>query len=56
MITRWCEIVCDTCGNANHYLGSIRDAERQYRKADGIITRNKRAYCDKHCYSQRKIK
>lgn len=50
MIIRWCEIVCDTCGNAEHYQGSISSAGKQFRNRGGIITRNKKHYCAKECY------
>ena len=46
MIKRWYEIVCDTCGCAEHFQGNLQIAVRQYRSYGGIVTNDKKHYCD----------
>lgn len=53
MIERLYEIDCDTCGAADYFLGNQRRAEEQYKKGGGIVTRDKKHYCDKTCYGKR---
>ncbi len=53
MITRWYEIVCDDCGSGEHFLGNIQSAESQFRNTGGIVTKDKKHYCDKNCYDHR---
>ena len=50
-ITKWYEITCDTCGNAQHFQGNLCSAERQFRKAGGIVIKGKKTihYCDDKC-------
>jgi len=48
-ITKWYEIICNSCGCANHYLGSIKSAEVQYIDGGGMV-KNKKHYCSKDCY------
>lgn len=55
-IVRWYEIVCDTCGNAIHFMGSIKIAERDARKQGYIITANKEHFCTQECYQERRQK
>jgi len=50
MIVRYYEIVCDTCGCGQHFQGNIQTAESQFRDYGGIVTKNKKHYCDKNCY------
>lgn len=53
MINRWYEISCDVCSWAQHFVGTVQSAERQYRNNGGIVTRDKKHYCDEKCYSKR---
>ena len=55
MITKWYEIVCNNCGNANYFLGSIRSAESQYKSTGGIIIKKKH-YCNIICQKEKKEK
>jgi len=48
-ITRWYEIICNNCGCAQHFLGNIVLAEKQFRSFGGIKTKDKKHYCDKKC-------
>jgi len=41
MIIKWYEIVCDYCGNAEHFRGTIQSAEEQYKSTSGIVCKNK---------------
>ena len=50
MINKWYEITCDVCGEACHYCGTVQSAEKQYRGDGGIVTRDKKHYCDEKCY------
>jgi len=52
MIAKWYEIICDHCGWAEHFQGSIHSAERCYRENGGIVTKDKNHYCDKDCYTK----
>ena len=49
-IEKYYEIGCDVCGNAQHFQGNVALAENQYRSYGGIVTQNKKHYCDKDCY------
>ena len=54
-ITHWWEIICNGCGNAEHYANTKRDAEYFYRQPlvdgtpGGIITKDGKHYCCKDC-------
>ena len=52
MIVKWYEVICDTCGWAAHYLGSVSIAEQQFRSSGGMV-KGKKHYCDETCYKKR---
>ena len=47
-IIKWHEITYDTCRCGQHFQGSIKSAEEQFKDYGGIII-NKKHYCDKFC-------
>lgn len=51
MINRYYEISCDFCGEADHYMGSIKNTELQYAKRGGIVI-NHRHFCSEECYKK----
>jgi len=53
MIQRWYEVVCDTCGCAEHYTGNQKLAESQFRDFGGIISK-RRHYCSTVCFAKKK--
>lgn len=53
MIAKWYEIICDTCGYAERFQGNLQLAERLYRENGGIVTKDRKHYCGKHCYKKR---
>ncbi len=55
MITRYYEIVCDACGWAQHLRGNIQTAEKRFRDYGGIVTRNKKHYCEKDCKAKGRL-
>ena len=54
MIQRWYAIICDTCGGADYYRGTLLLVEKHFRKNGGIITNDKQHYCGKDCYKKRR--
>ena len=57
-ILRIYEIVCDYCGCAEHFQGSIKTAESQYEDIGGIIKniKSKKYFCSENCFEKYKIK
>lgn len=51
-IQRVYEIGCDECSNAQHYYGNVIIAEKQYRSDGGIVTTDKKHFCDRDCYKK----
>ena len=55
-IQRIYEIGCDECDCAQHYYGNIILVEKQYRSDGGIVTADKKHFCDKDCYKKYRAK
>lgn len=43
----WVEIICDTCGGAEHFVPG--DVAGQARRAGWIVTRKGKHFCSKAC-------
>jgi len=46
--TKYWELVCDGCGNAEHMTGTKAQAMKWFRSVGHIFTKGK-SYCDKKC-------
>ena len=55
-ITKWYEIVCDGCGNAEHFQGCLSIVQKQYKDTGGIVGRGNKYYCSKKCQPKREVK
>ena len=49
MITKWYEIVCNGCGCAEHFRGTKKQAENQFRLKGGIIKKGNLHFCELPC-------
>ena len=54
-ISKWYEIICDYCGNAQHFSGTVRIAELSFRDYGGIVTKDKKHYCDEDCQKKAEL-
>jgi len=50
MITKYCEVVCDCCGEViSHYSTSSLKEARQWAMDDGAVTEGKKIFCNERC-------